>query len=197
MSSCPSGFDPGTASTCHVHCPDAFEYSQEYGGERCVLRTDRSKQVVLTALPFSATAQQQTAERTRVQQKIDEIQTALATRAELESAKDKPDDWVKAYDLVQQRHAAYTGASTAIDETLQRLRAQQRPPVAPAEDLSADRRWLLSGQYEEPDVRFFQIALILLVLSTFSYFVLSTPVAHIVTTVLLCVGAAVGFFLKT
>jgi hypothetical protein len=153
--------------------------------------------VVLTALPFSATAQQQTAERTRVQQKIDEIQTALATRAELESAKDKPDDWVKAYDLVQQRHAAYTGASTAIDETLQRLRAQQRPPVAPAEDLSADRRWLLSGQYEEPDVRFFQIALILLVLSTFSYFVLSTPVAHIVTTVLLCVGAAVGFFLKT
>lgn len=197
MSSCPSGFEPGPGTTCHVVCPAEFEYTREYGGERCVLRTDRTLQVTLVDLPVNATEAQRTAERARVQQKIDDIKTGLETRAELQSAQRKPDEWVKAYDVVQQRYAAYSGASTAVDETLQRLRAQRRPAVAPAEDLSADRRWLLSGQYQEPDVRFFQIALILLVVSVFSYFVVSTPVAHIITTVLLCVGAAVGFFLKT
>jgi hypothetical protein len=121
----------------------------------------------------------------------------LQGRRELVEAQTAPAEWAQAYDQVQKRYADYTGASTAMDETIKTLRGRSRPSIAPAQDLSLDRRWLLSGQYEEPDVRFFQIALILLVLSMGSYFVLPLPVAHLVTTVLLGVGAAVGFFLKS
>lgn len=196
MSGCPSGFEPGPGTTCHVICPPDFEYTQEYGGERCVLRSDRTKQITLTALPFNATDQQRSAEESRIQEKIASLQAEQLARVELQAAQQKPTEWVKAYDVLQQRYAAYTGSSAALDETLQRLRSQRRAPVAPADDLSADRQWLLQGEPQDADVRFFQIALILLVLSTLSYFVFSTPVAHIVTTGLLCVGAAAGFFLK-
>jgi hypothetical protein len=196
MANCPSGFEPGPQSTCHVQCPAAFQYTQE-GGEACILRTDATKRVSLTALPFNATDAQHQAERTRVQEKVTAIETEIQGRRDLVAAQTAPVEWAQAYDQVQKRYADYTGASAAIDETIKTLRGRSRPPVAPAEDLSLDRRWLLSGQYEEPDVRFFQIALILLVLSMVGYFVLPLPVAHLVTTVLLGVGAAVGFFLRS
>jgi len=195
--SCPTGFEPGPATTCHSVCPPALQYTQEYGGEACILRTNRTKRVPLIALPVTATDSQFTAERTRVQGLLTAIETELATQRELAEAQTKPQEWVDAHGKLQQRYAAYTGASTSIDDTLKRLRSERRPKMAPAQDLSADRRWLLTGDYQAPDVRFFQIALIVIILSIVSYFALPLPLAHLATTVLLCVGAALGFFLKT
>lgn len=196
MSSCPSGFEPGPGTTCHVVCPAAFRYTQEYGGETCVLIADPTKRVSLNALPFNATEAQSQAERTRVQDAIRGIESDLTTRRDLLAAQSEPTQWVQAHDRLEQRYASYTGLSTAMGKTIQRLQAARRP-MNPAEDLSTERRWLLNGDYEAPDAKFFQIALILIVLSIGSYFVAPTPIAHIITTGLLCVGAAVGFFLKT
>jgi len=195
MASCPAGFEPGTQSTCHVVCPAGFRYTQEYGGEKCVLVANPTKRVTLTALPFNATDAQMQTERAAVQSQLDTIQTDLNTRRELEETQRDVATWAQGYDALQQKYATYTGATTAIGQTIRRLEAARRPPN-PAEDLSTERRWLLNGDYAAPDVRFFQIALILLVLCIGSYFVFSTPVAHIVTAGLLSVGAAVGFFLK-
>lgn len=193
--SCPTGFEPGPQTTCHFVCPADFRYTQEYGGEMCVLRADPTKRVALTALPYNATITQQQEERTTVQQKLNAIVDGIQAHRDLESAAAQTQTWAQAHDRLEQRYAAYTGMSTAMEATTHRLEAARRR-TTPTEDLSTERRWLLNGDYSAPDVRFFQIALILLVLSMGSYFVAPTPVAHVITTGLLCIGAAAGFFLK-
>lgn len=161
----------------------------------CVLRADPTKRVALTALPYNATITQQQEERTTVQQKLNAIVDGIQAHRDLESAAAQTQTWAQAHDRLEQRYAAYTGMSTAMEATTHRLEAARRR-TTPTEDLSTERRWLLNGDYSAPDVRFFQIALILLVLSMGSYFVAPTPVAHVITTGLLCIGAAAGFFLK-
>jgi hypothetical protein len=69
-----------------------------------------------------------------------------------------------------------------------------RPPTAPAEDLEKERRAIAFDVRRS--VLFIQVALGLIVLALVAYLVLPAAWANGVAFLLLCVGVAVGFFLR-
>jgi hypothetical protein len=69
-----------------------------------------------------------------------------------------------------------------------------RPPTAPAEDLEKERRAIAFDVRRS--VLFIQVALGLIVLALVAYLVLPASWANGVAFLLLCVGVAVGFFLR-
>lgn len=161
----------------------------------CVLKVDANKRVVLNAIPFNASDEQYMTERDSVQARLTQLETGLATRQSLEAAQAVPQQWAGPYETLQTRYAAYTGSSDAIEKTLQTLKPL-RPRVAPAEDLSLERRFLLQAGESRVSPLVLQVALFLIVLSLLSYLVFSPSTAHMVTFLLLSVGIAAGFFLR-
>jgi hypothetical protein len=69
-----------------------------------------------------------------------------------------------------------------------------RPPTAPAEDLEKERRAIAFDVRRS--VLFIQVALGLIVLALVAYLVLPASWANGLAFLLLCVGVAVGFFLR-
>ena len=69
-----------------------------------------------------------------------------------------------------------------------------RPPTAPAEDLEKERKAIAFDVRRS--VLFIQVALGLIVLALVAYLVLPASWANGVAFLLLCVGVAVGFFLR-
>lgn len=68
-----------------------------------------------------------------------------------------------------------------------------RPPTAPASDLELERKAIRT---ERPSLVYAQLALFILLAVLISYFVLPESAAHGLSFLLLCVGIAVGFFLR-
>lgn len=69
-----------------------------------------------------------------------------------------------------------------------------RPPTAPASDLEKERKEITN--LAKRDMFFVQAALFLVVLSMLSYFMFSLDTANLIAFALLCVGIAMGFFLR-
>jgi hypothetical protein len=69
-----------------------------------------------------------------------------------------------------------------------------RPPTAPASDLEKERKEITN--LAKRDMFFVQAALFLVVLSMLSYFMFSLETANLIAFALLCVGIAMGFFLR-
>jgi hypothetical protein len=69
-----------------------------------------------------------------------------------------------------------------------------RPPTQPSSDLEQERRSIL--QVIQHNLLLIQIVLFLMVLSLLSYLMLPYEYANGLTFLLLCVGIALGFFLR-
>lgn len=69
-----------------------------------------------------------------------------------------------------------------------------RPPTAPADDLEAARKAIALDVRKS--ILFLQVALGLVILALVSYLVLPATWANGIAFLLLCVGIAVGFFLR-
>ena len=112
---------------------------------------------------------------------------------ELQEAKTKSKDLVKRYDALEKRYADFTIANNELKDTNRTLKPL-RSKVAPADDLSKERRLLLMGP--GIDVLMIQVALFFAVLSLLSFLVFSREVAQGLSFLLLCTGVAIGFFLR-
>jgi hypothetical protein len=69
-----------------------------------------------------------------------------------------------------------------------------RPPTAPASDLQKERKEIT--ELAKRNLFFVQAALFLVVLAMLSYFMFSLDTANLIAFALLCVGIAMGFFLR-
>jgi hypothetical protein len=68
-----------------------------------------------------------------------------------------------------------------------------RPPTAPASDMERERKAIQTGR---PSFLYIQLALFILLAVLVSYLALPMSTAHGLSFLLLCVGIAVGFFLR-
>jgi Ca2+/Na+ antiporter len=69
-----------------------------------------------------------------------------------------------------------------------------RPPTAPSSDLEKERKEI--SEIAKRDLYFIQFALMLVVLVLLSYLLLPFDSANMIAFLLLCVGIALGFFLR-
>jgi hypothetical protein len=69
-----------------------------------------------------------------------------------------------------------------------------RPPTQPSSDIARERQAIL--RVTQQDLLLVQVVLFLIVLSLLSYLFLSFEMANGLTFLLLCVGVALGFFLR-
>ena len=202
--SCPAGFEPGFLS-CHVKCPPNFRYMQEGSPpnieERCVYQTDPSVSFRLTSLPMVrpndpvdgryAQELQRVRRETEVAQR--QIDMQANTVAEFQQQSTRRAD---RYSQIQSRHAQVADAARdqrRLREVTNSLKPF-RPPTQPSSDLEQERRAIL--EVVQHNLLLIQIVLFLLVLSLLSYLMLPYEYANGLTFLLLCVGIALGFFLR-
>jgi Ca2+/Na+ antiporter len=69
-----------------------------------------------------------------------------------------------------------------------------RPPTAPSSDLEKERKEI--SEIAKRDLYFIQFVLMLVVLVLLSYLLLPFDSANMIAFLLLCVGIALGFFLR-
>lgn len=69
-----------------------------------------------------------------------------------------------------------------------------RPPTQPSSDIEQERQSIL--RVAQHNLLLIQVVLFLIVLSMLSYLFLSFELANGITFLLLCVGVALGFFLR-
>jgi hypothetical protein len=205
--SCPSGFEPGILLTCHAECPPEFKYVQEPGStigppnEKCVYRSNNSLSVRLNPLPQLNTGvpipSSFVEERNRV---LAEFETIKGTAAS-EAVKAKEADttrygYEREYEKIQSEYAAWK-ESTSAQEKLREVKNSLkpfRPPTAPSSDLEKQRKEIT--ELAKRNLFFVQAALFLVVLAMLSYLVFSLDTANLIAFGLLCVGIAMGFFLR-
>lgn len=84
-------------------------------------------------------------------------------------------------------------SKSAIQKVIDSLKPF-RPPTAPSSDLEKERKEI--SEIAKRNLFFVQVALFLVVLAMLSYFVFSLDTANLIAFGLLCVGIAMGFFLR-
>jgi hypothetical protein len=96
------------------------------------------------------------------------------------------------YNRIQSEYAVYT-AGNEIQKISDELKPF-RPPTAPASDIEVERKAILSLQGNK--LLFIQLVLVLVILSMVTYIVVPSTYSHLIVFLLLCVGVALGFFLR-
>lgn len=84
-------------------------------------------------------------------------------------------------------------SKSTIQEVIDSLKPF-RPPTAPSSDLEKERKEIT--ELAKRNLFFIQAALFLVVLAMLSYFMFSLDTANLIAFGLLCVGIAMGFFLR-
>jgi hypothetical protein len=114
----------------------------------------------------------------------------------LQDAKSQSAQWQARSGQIESEAAAYrtvSEAGTAIRDTTASIRVL-RAPTAPSSDLEKERRAISLDLKQS--LLFVQVVLFIIVLSLLSYLVLPIAWAHGIVFLLLCVGVAIGFFLR-
>lgn len=195
--------------SCHVKCPGEFKYSQEGGGssplvEKCVIATDNSYSVELKALPGllpnrPVPSYYQT-ELSRFNSELDAVRSRYIDERPIQdaiaSARFENESKELTHRQIQSEYASYNsagGATKQIEEAMEKLKPL-RPPVAPAEDLSLERRKLLGDR--APSMLLIQVCLFILFLCLLAYAFAPITYANYAVLLLLSTGVAVGIFLS-
>lgn len=208
--SCPSGFEQGTFLSCRATCPPEFKYIQEAGGvqgppvQKCVSIRRNNRSFTLNSLPMVDTAEpipatfeeetkRVTTERQRVLKEIDDDDRNARL---LNESRDQLTENVRSYSKIETDYAVFSEKKKLVDEIQKANNALKpmRPPTAPASDLEMERRLITDDA--KRSLYFIQVALFLVVLVMLSYFVFSLDTANLIAFALLCVGIAMGFFLR-
>ena len=185
-----------------LDCPADFKYEQGPSGDACVYSKDNRRRVRLNrfTIPrgtpdssFDRERQRFDAELTKIREQIrqDEIDSKA-----LQDAKSQTAQWQARSGQIESEAAAYrsvSDASAVIRDTTASIRVL-RPPTAPSSDLEKERRAISLDLKQS--LLFVQIVLFIVVLALLAYLVLPTAWAHGIVFLLLCVGVAIGFFLR-
>ena len=190
--SCPSEFEQGLMFSCHAKCPDEFVNV----GDDC-RHVARNRKFGLTRLPMTngidpvpSTFENETK---RVAQEAAKIREEIRITDTLSKAKDSH---VQDYSKIQAEYAAFKQVGTAVEEVREVKDSLKpfRPPTAPSSDLEKERRAITNDA--KRNLYFLQAALFLVLLAMLSYVLLPIGYANPIAFLLLCVGIAMGFFLK-
>jgi hypothetical protein len=125
-------------------------------------------------------------EAAKIQQEIDATDVLLKEK----------DSHVQNYSKVQSQYTSFkesTAASRELREVKDSLKPF-RPPTAPSSDLEKERKAITADARR--NLYFLQIALFLVVLVMLTYLILPMEYANPIAFLLLCMGIALGFFLK-
>ncbi len=187
--------------SCRYICPSDFKYEQRIDGDACVYSKDNSQRVRLNALPRVGTdPASYTREQRRFESELatirDRIRKNEQSAQSLQDLRNQSAQWsAQSGELASQSAAwrAISDSGKAIQDTSKSLRGM-RPPTAPSSDLEKERR-AISFDLKR-SLTFIQVVLFLVVLSLLAYLVMPTAWAHSIVFLLLCVGVAVGFFLR-
>lgn len=207
---CPVDFEQGLDNSCHARCPSDFKYFQEPGGvggrpiEKCIYVANNAYQVSLMALPQPVAGQsngdQYSRELERFLREIEEIRARARKDMERRQnvAKYKEEDSVRGIQFARLQ-GEYAGisevaaGSTYLKEVSDSLKPF-RPKTAPASDIEIERRAIQT--IVRQNLTLIQAVLVLVVLALVSALVLPATYAQYVTFLLLCVGVAIGIFLR-
>lgn len=99
---------------------------------------------------------------------------------------------VAEYNRIQSEYAVYT-AGNELGKTVEELKPL-RPPTAPSSDIEKERKAILTLQGNS--LLFIQIVLFLVILSMLTYLFVPVTYSNFIVFLLLCVGVALGFFLR-
>ena len=190
--SCPNGFEQGLMFSCVAKCPGEFKNM----GQECKHVTkNRSFQLMSLPMvergnPIPSTFEN---ESKRVGEEAAKIQEEIRVTDRLLKEKDTH---VQQYSKIQSDYAAYKETNDVVREIEQVKNSLKpfRPPTAPSSDLEKERKAITEDANR--NLFFLQIALFLVVLVMLSYVILPLEYANPIAFLLLCVGIALGFFLK-
>jgi hypothetical protein len=203
--SCPAGFEDGLLFSCRATCPPEFKYIQEGGNmERCVSIRRNDRSFSLNRLPradkdeplptiFKEETDRVVSERERV---LGEIDKDDINRKLLNESRDSIKDSIQSFSKIQTDFAVFNERKTLVDEIKKANESLEpmRPPTAPSSDLEFERRQIT--EIAKRNLFFVQIALFLVVLVMLSYIALPFNTANLIAFALLCLGIAMGFFLR-
>ncbi len=223
--SCPPGFEDGLMFSCRAKCPPEFKYIQEAGGtqgqpvQKCIHLRRNNRSFTLNSLPmvnlsrvseprtfeqaelvnppvpamFKEELDRVAAEKERV---LKEVESDDKNGRLMNEARDQLTNNVRSFSKIETDYAVFNENKKLVEEirkTNESLKPM-RPPTAPSSDLEKERREIT--EIAKRNLFFVQAALFLVVLAMLSYFVFSLDTANLIAFALLCVGIAMGFFLR-
>jgi hypothetical protein len=208
--SCPAGFEDRVFFSCSAACPAEFKKLRDQQQDECIHITRNNRGFALRTMPKQRGAQQgkpappepafYEEERVRVRNEAArirrQVEEDIQRTRELNAARDSRQGHVNRYSKIQSDQAIFTsmaGAARevrAIKDSLRRF----RPPTAPSSDLEIERKAI--SDIATRNLFLVQVALACVVVALASYLILPIGYAHGVAFLTLCVGIAVGFFLR-
>lgn len=203
--SCPEGFEDGLLFSCRATCPPEFKYIQEGGNvEKCVSLRRNERSFLLNRLPrvdpdkpipdmFKEEMDRVASERERV---LGEIEKDDRNRKLLNESRDSVKDSIQSFSKIETDYAIFNERKTLVDEIQKANDSLEpmRPPTAPSSDIEIERKQITD--LAKRNLFFVQIALFLVVLVMLSYIALPFDTANLIAFALLCLGIAMGFFLR-
>ncbi len=206
--SCPTGFEQRQFFSCTAVCPVEFKKLQGRETDECVSIVRNNRKFELRTLPRQRDDDGQDlpepplfeAERTRVQNEAAEVRRQveedIQQTRELNAARDSKNEHVQRFSKIQSDQAVFTsmkGATQEVRDITNSLR-RFRPPTAPSSDLEIERKAI--SDIAKRNLFLVQVALACVVVALVGYLILPIGYAHGIAFLTLCVGIAVGFFLR-
>jgi hypothetical protein len=182
--SCPPNFERDFLG-CRAVCPRDFKFVEDgLFDKRCVLIEDNrySFPIERLAIPTPETQTNYEEETTRVANQAAEARAQFA--ADQEARKDR------------EKFSAYRSVQEAADEVKKITDSLKvaRPEVAPGDEAEKEYRTIMGIVSQR--LLLLQVVLALVVVSLIGYFILPLTAAHGLTFLLVCLGIAIGIFLK-
>jgi hypothetical protein len=195
--SCPQGFEKTLNGNCRMSCPDDFKYMQNPPTEKCVHKLENGIEIALNIIPTDALRTTFNTERTRFNTELAEkrqyYKTLQTQTNELQTLQDQSTIQGARFSSIQTEYTGYK-ALEDVKKRMEDVNKSIKPLRSAESEIEKERKAILS--LTEPNLLLVQVVLALLIASLISYLVLPINAAHGLSFLLLCVGIAVGIFLK-
>ena len=200
--SCPPNFERDFLG-CRAVCPRDFKFVEDgLFDKRCVLIEDNrySFPIERLAIPTPETQTNYEEETTRVANQAAEARAQFAADQEARKDREKAERQRELqgtqYSKLQTEFSAYRSVQEAADEVKKITDSLNvaRPDVAPGDEAEKEYRTIMGIVSQR--LLLLQVVLALVVVSLIGYFILPLTAAHGLTFLLVCLGIAIGIFLK-
>ena len=194
---CPQGFEKTLDGNCRMTCPNDFKFMQEPPSEKCVHKMENGIEVALNIIPPTALVATFNTERDRFNAEIekkkkyyDELQTQ---RNELNILKDQSKLRGARVESIEKEYTEFKSVQ-GLGEKVREITDSIKRPRGMETEIEKERKAI--ALLSEQNLLLVQVVLGLLITSLLAYIFLPVNAAHGLTFLLLCVGIAVGIFLK-
>lgn len=195
--SCPEGFEKTLNGNCRMKCPDDFKFMQDPPAEKCVHKLENGIEVALNVIPTDAQTATFNTERDRfnaeIKTKQDYYKELQTQRNELDILKTQSTLRGARVASIEKEYTEFKSVQ-GLGEKVRAITESIKRPRGMETEIEKERKaiTLLSEQ----NLLLVQVVIGLLITSLLGYIFLPLNAAHGLTFLLLCVGIAVGIFLK-